>query len=321
VPEANDAARRPVPLLETLVGRYQPGFAGRIRVYLGEMFPVPLRLLMAVLLCASFAKVLARVHRWPVAPTVRDFLLGSGSVFATMLVLRLMDELKDREVDGRLFAWRPLPSGRVLESDIRLALFLVSAVFVAAHIGQGLSLWTALGVLGYATLMFRWFFLPEVMRPRLLLTLATHNPVIAVLLLHLVVIAAEARGRGLGDLDRGALLPLIVIYWAPVFAWEIARKIRSPGEEDAYVTYSRLFGPADAVLLVAAAQTLALGLGLRLGHVHGLHAAWAACAGVGWAIAQAAHVRFLLRPDARSSRLRPFAELFFLAVLLGGLFS
>jgi 4-hydroxybenzoate polyprenyltransferase len=320
MPDASDAAR-PVPLLETLVGRYQPGFARRMRVYLGEMFPVPLRLLMAVLLYASFAKVLARVHQWPVAPTFRELVLGSGSVFATMLVLRLMDELKDREVDRRLFAWRPLPSGRVLESDIRLALFLVSAVFVAAHLGQGLSLWTALGVLGYATLMRRWFFLPDIMRPRLLLTLATHNPVIPVLLLHLVVIAAEARGRGLGDLDADSLVPVIVIYWAPVFAWEIARKIRSPGEEDAYVTYSRLFGPVGAVLLVAGAQTLALALGLRLGHVHGLHAAWLACAGAGWAIAQAAHVRFVLRPDARSSRLRPFAELFFLAVLLGGLFS
>ncbi len=321
MPEAIDAARRPFLFRETLVGRYRPGFGRRMRVYLGEMFPVPLRLLMAVLLYASFAKVLARVHQWPVAPTLRELVLGSGSVFATMLVLRLMDELKDREVDRRLFAWRPLPSGRVLESDIRLALFLVSAVFVAAHLGQGLSFWTALGVLGYATLMRRWFFLPDVMRPRLLLTLATHNPVIPVLLLHLVVIAAEARGRGLGDLDAGALVPVIVIYWAPVFAWEIARKIRSPGEENAYVTYSRLFGPAGAVLLVAASQTLALGLVLRLGHVHGLHAAWAACAGAGWAIAQAAHVRFVLRPDASSSRLRPFAELFFLAILIGGLFS
>src|SRR5258706_2070510 len=295
MPDASDAAR-PVPRLETLVGRYQPGFARRMRVYLGEMFPVPRRRLMAVLLYASVAKVLARVHQWSLAPTLRELVLGSGSVFATMLVLRLMDELKDAEVDRRLFAWRPLPSGRVLESDLRLALALVSAVFVAAHLGQGLALWTALGVLGYATLMRRWFFLHEVMRPRLLLTLAIHNPVIPVLLLHLVVIAAEARGRGLADLDGGALLPVIVIYWAPVFAWEIARKIRSPGEEDAYVTYSRLFGPAGAVLLVAAAQTLALGLGLRLGPLHGLHPAGLACAGGGWALAPAAHLRFLLRP-------------------------
>jgi hypothetical protein len=44
-----------------------------------------------------------------------------------------------------------------------------------------------------------------------------------------------------------------------------------------------------------------------------------ACVGGGWLLAQAAHARFLLRPDARSSRLRPFAELFLLSVLLAGL--
>jgi len=114
---------------------------------------------------------------------------------------------------------------------------------------------------------------------------------------------------------------LIVIHWAPVFAWEIARKIRSPGEENAYVTYSRLIGPAGAVLLVAAAQTLALGLGAGLSRLHGLHPAWLACAAAGWTIAQTAHARFLLRRDAASSHLRPFAELFLLTVLLGGLFA
>lgn len=304
-----------------LFGPYHAGFVRRMRLYLGEMFPVPLRLLMAVLLYASFARMLARLHGWPTAPTVRELLLGSGSVFATMLVLRLMDELKDRDVDLWLFASRPLPSGRVLESDIRLALWLVSGVFVVAHLGRGPALWTALGVLGYATLMYRWFFVPALMRPRLLLTLATHNPVIPVLLLHLVVIAAQARGRGLGDLDGGVVMTLVVVYWAPVLAWEIARKIRSRGEENAYVTYSRLLGAEGAVLLVASTQTLALGLGVRLGHVHGLHAAWLACAGAGWTVAQAAHVRFLLRPDPISSRLRPFAELFLLALLLGGLFA
>jgi hypothetical protein len=321
VSESSHAARRPWSATDTFGAVSRPGFLRRMRTYLREMFPVPVRLLIAVLLYVSFARALARLHRWPTAPTVRDLLLGSWSVFATMLLLRLMDELKDRDVDRQLFAARPLPSGRVLESDIRISLFLVAGLFVAAHVGGGLAFWTSLGVLGYALLMFHWFFVPRLMRHRLLLTLATHNPVIPVLLLHLVVVAAQARGRGPRDLDVSAVVPLIIIYWAPVFAWEIARKIRSPREEDAYVTYSGLLGPVGAVLLAAAAQTLALGLGLRLGHIHRLRPAWLACAGMGWTIAQAAHLRFVLHPDARSSRLRPFAELFLLAVLVAGFFA
>jgi 4-hydroxybenzoate polyprenyltransferase len=233
-----------------------------------------------------------------------------------MLVLRLMDELKDQDVDRALFADRPLPSGRVLVSDIRVALVLVSATFVAAHLGRGPALWSALGVLGYAGLMFRWFFVPGRMRPRLLLTLATHNPVIAVLLVHLAVLAAATRGR---RVDGAALAALVVLFWAPAFAWEIARKIRAAEEENAYVTYSRVLGRAGAVSVVAAAQTLALLLAVVLTRRHGLHVAALACVGGGWLLAQAAHARFLLRPDARSSRLRPFAELFLLSVLLAGL--
>jgi hypothetical protein len=299
----------------------RPGFGRRMAVYLREMFPVPARLLMAVLLYASFARMLARLHGWPAAPTVAELLHGSWSVFAIMLVLRLMDELKDGDVDRQLFASRPLPSGRVLESDIRTSLLVVAGAFVATHLGRGLAFWTALGVLGYALLMFRWFFAPALLRPRLLLTLATHTPVIPVLLIHLAVLAASARGRGPGDLDLGALVLLVLMYWAPVFAWEIARKIRSPQEENDYVTYSRLLGPAGAVLLAAAAQALAVGVGLRLGHAHGFHPAWLACAAIGWAVALTAHLRFLLRPDPHTSRLRAPAELFLLALLVAGLFA
>jgi hypothetical protein len=156
------------------------------------------------------------------------------------------------------------------------------------------------------------------MRPRLLLTLATHNPVVGVLLLHLAVLAAQGRGPGFRALDPSLVLQVILIYWAPVFAWEIARKIRSPREEGSYVTYSRLLGPLGAVVLVAAAQTVAAGLWAAMAYVHGFSFRGLACVGLGWAIAQAAHLRFLRQPDPRTSQLRPFAELFLLAVLLAG---
>ncbi|HET9315469.1 MAG TPA: hypothetical protein VFQ51_07745, partial [Vicinamibacteria bacterium] len=116
-------------------------------------------------------------------------------------------------------------------------------------------------------------------------------------------------------------LPLVAADWMPLFAWEIARKVRAPEEENDYVTYSRLLGPFGATLLTAAAQTLALGLGAWLAWTHEYRLGWFVCATAGWAIAQAAHVRFLRRPDARTQHLRPFAELFLAALLLAGLLA
>jgi hypothetical protein len=159
------------------------------------------------------------------------------------------------------------------------------------------------------------------MRPRLLLTLATHNPIVPLLLLHLASVAAAAWQRGWHDVDAGVLLPLVAAYWMPLLAWEIDRKIRAPGEENDYVTYSRILGPAGAVVLAAAAQTVALGLGAWLGILDGFRFGWFLCAGAGWLVAQSAHVRFLLRPDPNTSRLRPFAELFLVALLLAGFFA
>jgi hypothetical protein len=38
------------------------------------------------------------------------------------------------------------------------------------------------------------------------------------------------------------LLPVAVLFWLPWLAWEIARKIRAGASEDAYETYSQIFG-------------------------------------------------------------------------------
>ena len=110
------------------------------------------------------------------------------------LILRLMDELKDRETDRELFSDRPVPSGRVLESDIRASLVTVIVLFIGANLWAGAALWTAVCVLGYALLMFRYFFVPRILRKYLLLNLATHNPVIPILLLYVVVLFSTEQG-------------------------------------------------------------------------------------------------------------------------------
>ena len=48
--------------------------------------------------------------------------------------LRLMDELKDQEVDRALFRDRPLPSGRIHEADIVFTLWVGIALFLAPNL-------------------------------------------------------------------------------------------------------------------------------------------------------------------------------------------
>jgi 4-hydroxybenzoate polyprenyltransferase len=289
-----------------------------MRVYLAEMLPVGPALVMAFLASFSLTTVLARLHGAPPRLASPYTILGGASVFGVMLILRLMDELKDRDVDRALFPQRPLPSGRVLEEDIRFSLGGVAVLYLVVNAWAGIALVSAAIVLAYAFLMFRWFFVPELMRPRLRLTLVTHTPIVPLLLLHLLVLFAVGHGMGLGAIRWIPSLLAVVLHWLPLLGWEISRKIRSREEEDAYVTYSRLVGPAGAVTLAALAQALALALGLGLCLESGLSPRFALGLVAGWGAALGAHVRFVLHPSPATSRLRPFAETDVVCAFIGG---
>lgn len=293
----------------------------RLRAYASEIFPLEQRVPGALLLAASVATLLARLHGLAPRLLAPEVLLGAWAVLALMLTLRLMDELKDADTDRALFPSRPLPSGRVREADIGVALVVVASLFLAAHLGTGLALASAAVVLGYALLMFRWFFAPERIRPSLPLALATHTPVIPLMLLHLVTLFAVSRGLSLRELRWAPALLLVLMCWAGFLAWEIARKVRSPEEEDAYVTYSRLVGARGAVLLAAAAHTLSFACGLALFAAHGLAPGFLLGLVAGYAAALAGYLRFLGSPSARTSKLRPFAEAQLFGLFVGGVLS
>jgi hypothetical protein len=297
-----------------------PGRLRRTVGYLREMFPLGSRALLSVAIALGFMSVLARIHG-TVSPLISPAtVLGSWSALALMLMLRLMDDLKDRDIDPALFPERPLPSGRVGVSDIRAALAVVVILFLVPHAWTRWGLVTAFLVLGYALLMFRHFFARDRLRRSLPLTLATHNPVIAVLLVHLTVLFACEQGLGFGSLRLGPIVVLIVMSWSVSFAWEIARKIRSAAEENAYVTYSRILGRCGAVLLAGGAQTVGLGAASVLTLAVPLSAGFLLTALAGYAAALAVHVGFLAAPSPLTSRrLKPAAEACVLASFLAGI--
>jgi len=292
------------------------GFLKRMKIYLAEMYPVPTRLLTAALLNISFFSFLERIHDMQTMIFSPSTFIGIWSIFALLLILRLMDELKDGEIDRELFQQRPVPSGKALESDIWFSLAVVIVLYLAANLWVGGVLWMPLVVLGYSLLMFRYFFIPRVLRKYLLLNLATHNPIIPIMLSYLVILFSVERQLPWRNMRWSSIALLIAMYWSMSFAWEIARKIRSQEEENAYVTYSQILGRVGAVLAAGTAQTIAFSIGLYFYWTLSFSKVFLAILSVGYGMTMWGHVRFILRPNPVTSKLKPFAERYILSVFI-----
>jgi 4-hydroxybenzoate polyprenyltransferase len=285
--------------------------------YLQEMYPLPLRFPLAAIIGSSAVLF----TRWTmggesIAPFV-PIALCSAAVFLLLLLLRLMDELKDVDIDRALFRDRPLPSGRVREHDIRWSMVVTAAAYVGVHLLYPATLITALPLLGFTWLMYRYFFIPGVLRENLFLNLATHNPVIPLIFLHCVFVSVTAAGADPSALPWTLLASGVLMLWSVMFAWEIARKIRAPRDENAYVTYSQLLGRGGAVALAFGAQTLGAGLFLTF-VLTGGWTPWALLPlGAAYSGLLVIYARFLLQPQTERARLlRPAAEVYAVAMML-----
>ena len=284
-------------------------------VYFSEMYPIPLRLFSSVLLYISFNVCLRRVHGVEAPLLSLHAFVGIVSVFALMLILRLMDELKDKEIDRELFRDRPLPSGRVLETDISFTLVTVIAMYIIVNMIAGAVVWMAVIVLGYSLLMFKYFFIHEILRKHLLLNLATHTPIIPLNLVYLCFLFSAEHHLHISNLNWPLCLALIGMYWAMFFAWEISRKIRAQEEENAYVTYSQILGRVGAVFVASGAQTIAFLLGLFFSSTLSLPWQFAVLLSAAYGMTMWSHIRFILNPSPVTSKLKPYAERYILSAL------
>jgi hypothetical protein len=134
------------------------GYPERMRAYFAEMFPLGRHLLIAAATYLATAAVARDLHDVETSVWSAYLLLGVWSYLAVPLMLRLMDELKDLEIDQLLFAERPLPSGRVKQSDIKTSLMAVILIYLGANAFHRLTLIAAVVITGYALLMFKRFF-------------------------------------------------------------------------------------------------------------------------------------------------------------------
>ncbi len=287
----------------------------RLAVYFRVMFPLPTRALGAAVVYYSFYLLLAKAYGVPAA-VAAGTLFGLATVFLSMLLWRLLDELKDEALDPGFFPDRPLVTGQVRYSDIRL-LALGSLLAVALlNLNKGLA--TDIYFLYFVLfiLSWQWWLFPRVVANNVWLVFATHQTLVPVLFFYVWGVFAFNTGF---DAGPGKAVALSLIYWIPFFAWEIGRKIRAPEDETDYMTYSKRWGTRRASAVVAAAIVAAGAAMVAFALADGLGIAFVVFHLVTAAVIAALILRFTLTPSRRTNRVRAAVEAYALLFSLGNL--
>ena len=246
---------------------------------------------------------------------------GALSIVLFSLLLRVYDELKDADADICLgqagdprYKDRPIVTGAVTIDELGFLRWMITFLLVAINVplgGWGLTGFTVLFLVTW--LSFKWYFVPAISR-HLLLAFVTHNPI--TLFFGGYIVAIYAGEFGTQSLDGWALI-LMLAFWAPLAAWETARKIRAPEDETDYQTYSQVFGwklaPFVPIAFIVLGTTCMILLSGRIGLSWVLPAVVvvASCIPVYRCIA------FRMSPSNKTSVIQPFVELYAVTMDLG----
>lgn len=301
----------------------RPTRAGRLLDYLQQLFPPAVYVPSGL---ASFFSIhFALQASWGIAPLQVSWraLLGAVSVVLITLLLRANDELKDAESDRALaregdpkYRNRGLVTGHVREEDISALRLWVAGGVIALNlaIARPVALAGFAFAMAIVWLSAKWFFWPKI-AGNLLLAFATHNPIaVAVGIYVISVFAAE---YGVGAVNNQVALAALVAGWLPISAWETSRKVRAPGEETRYQTYSLLLGWKVAAWLPTLFAVLSTCALAYLVEATGLPRLYPGVVVAANAVVAAASLRFRLRPTSRNANLRPFAEVYVVTVTVG----
>lgn len=219
---------------------------GRLKIYISEMFPlkvyIPFAFLNHYILFFT-----VQIFLGTTKPILSFYsLIGVATILGFMLIMRIFDELKDTEVDSKLFANRPFPRGAVKKSDLIYLLLTTFFIIIIINSFRNYTLPFFLICLGYGYLTYKWFFLRELISKNLLLALITHQPL--TYLINIYVVSTAMVQVNYQEWNFAVFLSAF-IFFLPVLGWELSRKIKAKGTENEYVTYSKIFGTFGASLI------------------------------------------------------------------------
>ena len=219
----------------------------RLYIYYKERYPIFLRLILGLIVFGEIYFIVLLNKGITNFHIGIQELIGSYTVFAFLLWLRVADDLKDYETDKKLFPDSPLPSDRTKISDVVIScsIFELIAVVLNYLFMPNFIFFIVLYAYGY--LMSKWFFQRSKIQPCLPLALITHNPV--QMFVNLYIISFTVTKYQLDFVNLTTIMALFTLYF-PALIWEVSRKIKNPKNENDYTTYSKLFGYKRATRFV-----------------------------------------------------------------------
>ncbi|MAZ47029.1 MAG: hypothetical protein CME65_00610 [Halobacteriovoraceae bacterium] len=227
-------------------------YLSRLNIFFKERYPLLAGFLSSIMGVLGLYLIWARLYNLDLNLTSPYLINAALSMFLLTMIMRLGDELKDREADRMHFPERCLPSGKVFYRDVYYLMLFLIAVFVVMNLIWGGNLILFSVLLLYLFLFYHYFFIPQIISKSLILALVTHNPLIFVAMLYTVSIFNKQENLSIWSLEA---FSLSFAFWMSSFGWETARKIRVPSQETAYETYSMVLGTRGATLLPMLAFT------------------------------------------------------------------
>ena len=219
----------------------------RLNIYFKEMYPIIPRLVLGFIVAMEiYFIVLLNQGIVDFTFGIQEIICGF-TVFSFLCWLRIADDFKDYELDCRLFAHRPLPSGRVTKKDLRVFATILIAFTLLINLIFMPNFLFCLILYTYGSLMAVWFFQKHKIQKSLPMALVTHNPVQMIMNIYIISFVIIKY-----DLEIFTLYNAMAVFtlYFPALIWEVSRKIRAPKDETEYVTYSKLFGYKKAVNFV-----------------------------------------------------------------------
>ncbi|MEL6132049.1 MAG: UbiA family prenyltransferase [Bacteroidota bacterium] len=248
----------------------KPSFLARFWTYLAERFPLQMNgVVIAVFTFSAISY--SRICRGEEGFVAwDDYLLGFFVTLTIFFMVRIFDEFKDQKEDALYRQYLPVPRGLIsLKELFWVGVVTVIAQFAVILLFHPTLLWLYLLAMGYLLLMRVEFFVPDWLKQRQILYIASHMVIIPLV----DVYATGVDWKLEAALPSTGLFFFFAVSYLNGVVLEFGRKMRAPEqEEEGVVSYTGLYGAKGGVIIWLILLWLTLGCSLFA----------AAYAGYGW---------------------------------------